>query len=258
MRRLNYEEAVAVTHEIHWVGCNDAQAGLHCNPYLLLDQEEAVLIDPGSIPDFPVIMRKVIDVTDPGAISQLIISHQDPDVCGNLAVVEDVIDRDDLRIVAHRNTVRLIRHLDPSSKFYSVDDEDFRLTLNSGRVLEFMHTPFLHSPGAIVTYDVKTRSLFSSDIFGAINAEGWNLFAGEDFCERMAPFHQAYMVNNQTLRKCLDALEQRWQIQRILPQHGSIIEGDDVATAFAFLKGLPCGMDLYGTDLCGTDRDGAC
>ncbi len=142
-------------------------------PDLLLDEDEAVLIDPGSIPDFPIIMRKVIDVTDPSAISHLVASHQDPDVCGNLAVVEDVIDRDDLRIVAHRNTVRLIRHLGLRSEFYYVDDRNFQLVVNSGRVLEFMFTPFLHSPGAMVTYDPKTGSLFSGDIFGAINNHDW-------------------------------------------------------------------------------------
>jgi len=244
MGRWNYDDAIAVTREIHWIGFHDERSGLRCNPYLLLDQDEALMIDPGSIPDFPIIMRKVIDVTDPAAISHLIASHQDPDVCGNLAVVEDVIDREDLRIVAHRNTARLIRHLGLRSDFYYVDEQNFRLVLESGRVLEFMFTPFLHSPGAMVTYDPKTGSLFSGDLFGAINDRNWSLFAAEDFCKCMAPFHQAYMPNNQILKKCLNQLQQRWQIQRILPQHGSIIEGEDIATAFSFLKELPCGMDL--------------
>ncbi len=28
----NYDDAIAVTHEIHWIGFNDEQAGMHCNP----------------------------------------------------------------------------------------------------------------------------------------------------------------------------------------------------------------------------------
>jgi len=246
--RLNYEDAIAVTREIYWVGFNDAAANLHCNPYLLLDGDETILIDPGSIPDFPKIMRKVIDVVDPASISHIIAQHQDPDVCGNLAVVEDVIERPDLRIVAHQHTIRLIRHIGLHSEFYPVDDADYKLTLNSGRVLEFMFTPFLHSPGAIVTYDSKSKSLFTSDIFGAINRDDWSLFASGDFCASMAPFHQAYMANNRILKKCLNRMQQRWDIERILPQHGSILEGDDIITAFEFLKALPCGDDLDEDD----------
>ena len=111
MKRLDYENAIAVTREIYWVGFNDAAAGLHCNPYLLLDGDESIFIDSGSIPDFPKVMRKVIDMTDPDSITHIIAQHQDPDVCGNMAVVEDVIERPDLRIVAHQHT-----EVDPLSR----------------------------------------------------------------------------------------------------------------------------------------------
>jgi len=244
MEKLDYENAIPVTREIYWVGFNDAAGGLHCNPYLLLDGDEAIFIDSGSIPDFPKVMRKVIDVTEPSRISHIIAHHQDPDVCGNLAVVEDVIAQPDLRIVAHQHTIRLIRHIGLRSEFYAVDNHDFKLTLKSGRVLEFMFTPFLHSPGAIVTYDVKSKSLFTSDIFGAINSDKWSLFASGDFCTPMAPFHQAYMASNRILSSALSRMQERWDIERILPQHGSILEGDDMVTAFNFLKALPCGADL--------------
>jgi flavorubredoxin len=86
-------------------------------------------------------------------------------------VVEDVINRNDLKIVAHSNCIRLIRHLGLRSEFYAVDEHDYALTLKSGRRLEFLFTPYLHSPGAIVTYDIATRSLFTSDIFAAISQD---------------------------------------------------------------------------------------
>jgi len=243
MRKPNYDEAVAIQRDIYWVGFYDEEAKLHCNPYLLIDEKDVVLFDPGSIPDFPVIMRKIIDTVNPADITFIIAHHQDPDVCGNLVVMEDVIEREDLMIAAHRNTVRLIRHLGPRSEFYRVDENDFKLVLGSGRVLEFMFTPYLHSPGAIVTYDTKTKSMFSSDIFGAISQD-WALFAKENFLDAMAPWHQTYMPNNAILKTCLERMEQRWEIERILPQHGSVIEGNDVARAFEYLKQLPCGIDL--------------
>lgn len=242
MRYHDENEAIAITREIHWVGFHEKSTKLHCNPYLLIDDEEAVIFDPGSIPDFPVIMRKIIDLLNPSQISLIVTSHQDPDVCGNLAVVEDVIERDDLRIAAHINTIRLIQHQAIKSEFYPVDRNDFKITLKSGRVLEFLFMPFLHSPGAIVTYDPKSKSLFSGDIFGAMPEE-WTIFADKGFPENMASFHQAYMPSNAHLRKAMERFE-KMDIERILPQHGSVIEGDQIRVAINYLKELKCGLDL--------------
>ncbi len=244
-RNQKYERAILVKDGIHWVGFYDELAHLHCNPYILTDGNEAVFFDPGSLPDFPQIMRKVIEVSDPLDIAYIVVSHQDPDVCGNLAVVEDVIDRSDMKIVGHMNTIRLIQHYGVRSKFYPVEQNEYRLNLRSGRQIEFIFTPFLHSPGAIVAYDAATKSLFTGDIFGAIS-DHWALFAEDDYLTPMAAFHQAYMPSNQVLKAGLERLE-RYEIDQILPQHGSILRGDQIPKAFEYLKSLPCGVDLEGS-----------
>lgn len=246
MKKLNYDDAVAITREIHWVGFYDQEARLHCNPYLLIDEQDVVLFDPGSIPHFPVVMRKVIDLVNPGEITYVIASHQDPDVCGNLAVLEDVINRDDLQIVAHSNTIRLIRHYGIRSSFYPVEKNDYKLKLESGRIVEFLFTPFLHSPGAIMAYDRKTQSLFTSDVFGAVS-ENWSLFSEGDYLDAMRIWHQTYMPSNRILSKCLEQLK-TMSITRICPQHGSVLEAEQVAGAIAYLGDLACGVDLVETD----------
>ncbi len=246
MLQLDYDNAIAVTRDIHWVGFYDEEASLHCNPYLLIDRDDVILIDPGSIPHFPIVMRKVMDLVNPSDISYIIVQHQDPDVCGNLVVVEDVINRHDLKILAHGNTVRLIRHLGLRSEMLAVDEMDYRLTLGSGRSLEFLFTPYLHSPGAIATHDTATGSLFTSDIFAAVSQD-WSLFAEGDYLSPMEPFHQRYMPSNAILSKTLERFE-RMQLQRFLPQHGSILEGDAMQKAIEHLKALPCGMDLIDGD----------
>ena len=177
LREFDNESAVAISRDIFWIGFYEASSKLHCNPYILIDETDVVLFDPGSIPDFPLVMRKVIDLVNPRDISLIVTSHQDPDVCGNLAVVEDVVERPGLRVAAHTNTLRLIQHLGLSSEFFAVEKNDHRIELGSGRVLEFIDVPYLHAPGAIMTYDTKTHSLFSGDLFGAIGDE-WSLFAG--------------------------------------------------------------------------------
>jgi flavorubredoxin len=237
-----YQDAVPVLRDLFWVGFYDEEADFHCNPYLLVDDQDVVLIDPGSIPHFPIVMRKVIDVVRPEEITWIIAGHQDPDVCGNLPVVEEVVNRRDLKIAAHSASIRFIRHYGIRSEFFPVDENGDALTLASGRVLQFIATPFLHAPGAIATYDVKTRSLFTSDLFGALSQD-WSLFAKGDFLEGMAAFHRHYMPSNAVLRNCLERLE-KLEIDRILPQHGSILERDDIPRAIEHLKSLPCGNDL--------------
>jgi flavorubredoxin len=242
MQIYDYNNAIAVTREIYWVGFEELESQLHCNPYLLLDEKEVVFFDPGSIPDFPTVMRKVLDVIDPQTISLIVASHQDPDVCGNIAIVEDVIGNPQLQFAVHSNTGRLTDHYGVNIKPYLVDKNDYKITLKSGRELEFIYAPYCHSPGAIVTYDKKSRSLFSGDLFGGVSDE-WSLFTNKDFLDPIKSFHQLYMPSNQILKNFIDKLES-YEIERILPQHGSIIEGSDVKKAIEFLKTLPCGVDL--------------
>jgi len=240
---VDYGGPVAVTREIFWVGFHDAEADMHCNPYLLVDGDEAVLIDSGSIPQFPVIMRKIIDVINPAQISIVVASHPDPDVCSNMAVVEDVVEREDLRIAAHAASLRLIRYYGLRSTLYAVDRNDWRITLKSGRVLEFIHTPHLHFAGSIATWDVASGSLFSSDLFGAMDHD-WALFGDAGYAPDMNSWHEMIMPAGAMLRAVMDRFA-ALPITRLCPQHGSVIEGEAaVKAAIAHLRALPCGLDL--------------
>ena len=57
---IDYENPVEIAEEIYWVGFYDAQSGLHCNPYLIIDNDEAIVIDGGSRPDFATVMMKIL------------------------------------------------------------------------------------------------------------------------------------------------------------------------------------------------------
>jgi flavorubredoxin len=154
-----------------------------------------------------------------------------------------VVGANKISVIGHMNSLRLIRHYGISSEIYPVEENNYELILKSGRRLEFIFTPFLHSPGAIMVYDHKTKSLFSSDVFGALSPENWHFFKTENFPECMNQWHEMYMPSNKNLRQCMEKLE-TYDIARILPQHGSIIEDDQVQVAIDHLKNLKCGADL--------------
>ncbi len=241
-QKVNLQEAVEIAPGVYWVGFYDPNSLLPCNPYLLVDGEEAVLIDPGSVPHFPIVATKVVSTVKPAQVSTMIVQHQDPDLCGALPVLEELIGTDRLRIAAHSTAIYLITYYGIRSPLYAVDQNEFQLTFGAGRRLRFIHLPNLHAPGAIATYDEQTRTLFSGDLFGGLATE-WTLYARAKAKEGMCDFHRRLMPCQELLRRGLERLK-GLEIDLIAPQHGSIITKGQIADYFDTLWNLKCGWDL--------------
>ena len=79
---------VEVGDKIYIIGDPIAQEGLNCNPYLLIDEGEGILIDPGSVLDFPIVLENLKQLIDIRKISHVILHHQDPDFCSAVPLLE--------------------------------------------------------------------------------------------------------------------------------------------------------------------------
>ncbi|MBF0159503.1 MAG: MBL fold metallo-hydrolase [Magnetococcales bacterium] len=247
-QNLDYDKPVKLAEGVYWVGFNDTQSRLHSNPYLIHDGDEAVLIDGGSRPDFSTVMRKVLQTgIRPGQISHLIYQHYDPDLCGSIPNLEQIIGRSDLKLISKQENNPFIRHYSVRSEMVCIDRIGRQLTLQSGRVLRFFSTPYAHSAGSFITYDESSGILFSSDLFGGISeVSNWELFLElhqkcgpctqpqpqepDDLCDDIqAPctwtglhlFHQQIMPCNKALHHAL-SIVQAIRPTMIAPQHGSI------------------------------------
>ncbi len=114
-----------------------------------------------------------------------------------------------------------------------------------------------------MTYDVRTKTLFSSDLFGSYD-DHWTLFLElEDCCRScenpdMCPkkqsecsirgvkeFYQKIMTSNLAAANTLKTIE-ALDIERIAPQHGSIITSrEDVKAIIRHLRTMKnVGIDL--------------
>jgi flavorubredoxin len=105
-----------------------------------------------------------------------------------------------------------------------------------------------------MTYDEKTKTLFSSDLFGSYDAN-WSLFlelnaeCKECESQRICPqtgkkcplygidqFHKRIMTSNRAMGHALDVIESL-DVERIAPQHGSILKNKrDVQEVIRFLR----------------------
>ncbi len=264
---LDYNEPVKIAEGVYWIGFCDRDSGLHCNPYLIVDGDEAVVIDGGSRPDFPVVMMKILKTgTPPTSIKSLIYHHYDPDLCGSIPNFEDIIGKRDLMIVSEHSNLMFIRHYYTKSKLISIAELKDRFTFSSGRTLQFITTPYCHAWGSFVTFDEKTGILFSSDIFGSYGKD-WSLFLRLDkdcrtcltYKDGKCPnkkkecplanllqFNQNIMTSERALRFALEKLSDV-PFRIIAPQHGSVIyDLYDIKTVFDVLvNAKDVGIDRY-------------
>ncbi len=227
--------SVEIHPGIFWVGETDEKTPFKCNPYVLDDGEEAVLFEPGPTLYYSGVREKVLQTVAAKKIRYILLSHQDPDLCASVPLWEESLRSNQCQIVTHSRTANLLGYYGIKSKMYLVDQNDWVLPLRGGRVLKFLFTPWCHSPGTFMTYDEKTKTLFSGDVFGALFFD-WNLFARENYISAMRLFHEDYMASTPHLRAAMKKIE-LLAIDRIAPQHGSVI-GDQVSDHIQFLKSL--------------------
>lgn len=238
MDKINYDQAVEISEGVYWLGFFDTSSDFRCNPYLVVDGKQAVLIDPGSLPHFPTVARKVFSIVKPEQISHIIIHHQDPDLAASVPVFEKYINRPDLKVITTKRASFLTSYYGIKSP-YLFSDEEKVFVFESGRKLKFLMTPYCHAPGAFTTYDEKTKILFSSDIFGAFT-EDWKLFATEEYANMMAPFMDFYMPSLDIVNYALNQFKSV-DLNMIAPQHGSVIEKNLVDPFINYLSDLKYG-----------------
>ncbi len=246
-QNLNYDRPIKLADDVYWVGFADRTRGLYCNPFLIIDQGEGILIDAGSRPEFSVVMMKVLQTAlAPNQISTLIYQHYDPDLCGSVANFEALIGRADLRVISKKENNVFIRYYGVQSKLLCIDDMEHRLVLKSGRTLRFITTPYAHTPGSFMTLDERTGILFTSDLLGGFDTGmERDLFKElQDQClsctrplpgmrERCAAisaicplseiteFHKVEMPSNRALRRACTQIGAAGA-SLVAPQHGSL------------------------------------
>jgi len=262
-----YDRPIEIAEKIYWVGFHEKLSNFHCNPYLIVEGDKAVLIDAGSRPDFAVVMMKILQTgIAPEQIAALIYHHIDPDLCGSMSNMVDISNNPGLIVLSDPdNNIFLSYYIEREKCALLQSIDKYGLVFNFGeRTLQFFKTPFAHSTGSFVTYDTKTKTLFSSDLFGSLSRQ-WELFVELDddcyVCEDYGhcimkkgycplpdifEFHKKVMPSEKALRYAMGVIR-NLDIEIIAPQHGSIFNKkkdiDFLIEKLGALKGV--GIDSF-------------
>jgi len=248
---MDYSKAIEIAPNIYWVGYVIPDDPFQCHVYLIKNGDESILIDPGSMITFPVVLEKITSIMPLRDIKYIIMHHQDPDIVGCFSTLETLFPKGERYVVTHWRTEMLLKHYQWKTPFYLVDKNDWKLIAGS-RELEFVFTPYAHFPGAFCTYDKKSKILFSSDLFGGLTPE-FELFAKsvDEYFEYAKPFHKHYIPSKDVLNYALNKIKQK-NLSMIAPQHGSIIKKEFINPLIEKLSELDCGlylMDDYYDDI---------
>lgn len=235
---------VEIAPQIYWVGERDQQDNLSCNPYLIMDKDEAILLDPGSSLDFEQVFSNVLSLTSLDKIIAIVLHHQDPDLCASVPLFEK--HGVSCPIVLHWRTATIVKYYGIKNPFYIINEKKWAFRFSSGRTLKFIPAPYCHFPGSIMTLDEKSGTLFSGDLFGAFSHSP-GLYAKRDYIEPMKAFHEHYIPSREILRPVITRI-QSLPIKTIAPQHGKIIK-DKLFPFLSALKDLHCGTYLSSLSL---------
>ncbi|MBN2895946.1 MAG: MBL fold metallo-hydrolase [Campylobacterales bacterium] len=223
---------------------------LSVNQYLIIQNDSAILLDPGSSAIFYDLSEAIERHIAIDKLRYIFFSHQDPDVAGSITEWGVATKA---KLVLSKLWVRFMSHygLLDMGRMLPLEDHGGKIVFGND-ALHFIPAHFLHSPGNFSLYDSRSQILFSGDIGAAVVPPSQLYKEVHDF-ESHLPylegFHRRYMASNAAVRFWVQKVR-RFDIAQIAPQHGALLKDQDVTHFLAWFEQLRCGIDL-GTELYG-------
>lgn len=219
-----------ITDNVYYIGVNDHKIDLFEGQYIvpkgmaynsyLIDDELIAIFDTVDIHFFNEWLNNIKEVLKDRKPNFLIIQHMEPDHSAN--IINFLKEYPDTYVVANAMTFKMIE------QFFHQEIKNKRVvkegdTLKIGQhLLSFVFAPMVHWPEVMVTYDSKTKILFSADGFGKFGAldidDEWDCEARRYYFGIVGK----YGAQVQSLLKKAASLD----IKMICPLHGPILKDD--------------------------------
>lgn len=237
-------------HQFIWFGWEEDEGSnsfVQTNQCLVINQDSGYLYDPGGTYVFHHVLEQVGRYINPRQITSLLATHQDPDVCSSAPLWMKVTDA---KLLISNLWLHFVSHfgLDQPERVVAIPDQGAKLRLPTGEHLLLLPAHFLHSEGNFCIFDERSGILFTGDIGASIYPKGItrDMFVSdfEAHKEFMAPFHKRYMHSNKVCRNWVKHIRSLpYEIKMLVPQHGAMFKGEQVASFLDWFEQLQCGAD---------------
>ncbi len=261
-------QAVKIADGIYWIGANihtedlfegiwPIPKGVALNSYIVKGDKIAIIElvrEWGGASHILLENMKSIPV-DVKDIDYIILNHLEPDHTGFTYTLHQLAPK--AEIIATPKGVELV------DGFYEIKNNvktvktGDTLDLGQGKEFMFAEIPNVHWPETMVTYEKSTKTLFSSDAFGAYGVHKGSIFDDET-PDAHKPYWEEEMLRyyanivamfSTSVLKAIDSLKDI-EIKTIAPSHGLVWRGKPEVVVKKYIRYANYNQDYAEPEIC--------
>ncbi len=157
------ENPVSITLDVYCLSAVQSESNYQLNSYLLINYDEAVIINPGSAKSISQVMenlRKVLSNKDQSIkLKAILVAASTPDSCSGLQKL--CLEYPESEIYCHPDIRTQISFWDAGLQICDFPQEKVAFVFQNGRAIEFIPSPFFPTKEAVMFYDSASQVLFS-------------------------------------------------------------------------------------------------
>jgi len=222
---MGFSLPVKLKDGVYWIGCDSARL-LNSNMYLIKDENVSALVDPAWTQSGCFFDKLSTILDDLSEIKYVIVQNYEADIVKALELLKKTIG--EFTIVTHWKISMFLNKFDLDLPMYIIDENDWKLKLKN-KELKFIFTPFNYFAGSFCTYDVKSSTLFSGELFSAVKNK-FGLYVDKEplYLYSLKMFHQLYLPL-EYMKRAVKSIPE--EVKLIAPKYGSVLEDEFIPKA---------------------------
>lgn len=193
--------------------------------YLIVDEKDVILINPGSKYTEEIIYNEIQKIAPHLPISRIIITNPSVTHTSSLPFFATKMKR--MHIVTEWRSKLVLESYKLDAKYTLIAKNKYKITLQSGRVLQFIKAPFLPSSGSFLIVDRSSKTLFSSELYSTYSG-GLIDFSDETHLESVLQYHEMFFPSSDFVKPVNNVIS-KLDINHIVTNTGSIYNKDSIS-----------------------------